>query len=198
MPLGLAGLVIASLVLSGLDLGWVPVAQSKVIGIVVLAGAVPLQTIACVSALPARDGAAATSMGLLCVSWISMGLVRLLSVPGTTSDPLGLVLLATGTLLAGGALAQFAGKPLAGLVLGLAAGRLVLSALYELTHTGAWQTVSGIVGLAVVATAAYLVIALQMEDAQDRAVLPTFRRGRAVLSADLDGAVSEAGVRPQL
>jgi succinate-acetate transporter protein len=198
LPLGLAGLVIASLILSGLDLGWVPIAQSKVIGIVLLTGAVPLQLLACAFALPARDGAAATSMGLLCVSWISMGVVRLLSVPGSTSDPLGLVLLATGTLLAGAALAQAAGKPLAGLALGLAAARLILSALYELTHAGGWQTVSGIVGLAVVATTAYLVIALQMEDAQDRPVLPTFRRGRAELSGHADGAVREAGVRPQL
>jgi hypothetical protein len=102
----------------------------------------------------------------LAVSWISTGLVRLLSAPGSTSHPLGLVLLATGTLLAGVALAQAPGKPLAGLALGLAATRLVPSALYELTHAGGWQTVSGIVGLAVVATAAYLVIALVREDAR--------------------------------
>jgi succinate-acetate transporter protein len=179
LPLGLSGLVIASLVLSGLDLGWVPTAQSRVVGLVLLAAPVPLQLLGCAFALPARDGAAATSMGLLAVSWLSTGLVRLLSAPGTTSDPLGLVLLATGTLLAGAALAQVAGKPPAGLVLGLAAARLVLSALYELTHAGAWQTVSGIVGLGVVATAAYLAVALQMEDARD-------------------DAAPEPGVRPQL
>jgi succinate-acetate transporter protein len=198
LPLGLAGLVVASLVLSGLDLGWVPTTQSQVIGIVLLTGAVPLQATACVSALPARDGAAATSMGLLAVSWISTGLVRLVSVPGSTSHPLGLVLLATGTLLAGAALAQAAGKPLVGLAVALAAGRLVLSALYELTRAGGWQTVSGIVGLAVVATAAYLVTALLLEDARDHPVLPTWRRGRGALSADVDGAGREAGVRPQL
>jgi succinate-acetate transporter protein len=203
MPLGLAGLVIASLVVSGLDLGWVPIAQSKVIGLMLLTGAVPLQLLGCAFALPGRDGAAATSLGLLCVSWISMGLVRLLSGPGTTSDPLGLVLLATGVLLGGAALAQLSAKPLVGTVLGLAAVRLICSALYELTHAGGWQTVSGIVGLAVVGTTVYLVVALQMEDAQDHAVLPTFRRGRGQLSAaersaGADGAVREAGVRPQL
>jgi succinate-acetate transporter protein len=167
LPLGLAGLVVASLVVSGLDLGWVPVSQSKVVGIMLLTGAVPLQLLGCAFALPARDGAAATSMGLLAVSWISMGLVRLLSAPGSTSDPLGLVLLATGTLLAGAALAQVAGKPPAALALGLAAVRLVLSALYELTHASGWQTVSGIVGLAVVATTAYLVTALAVDEARD-------------------------------
>jgi succinate-acetate transporter protein len=167
LPLGLAGLVIASLVLSGLDLGWVPTAQSTVVGVMLLAAPVPLQLLGCAFALAGRDGAAATSMGLLAVSWLATGLVRLLSAPGSTSDPLGLVLLATGTLLAGAALAQVSGKPLAGLALGLAAVRLLLSALYELTHASGWQTVSGIVGLAVVATAAYLVIALAVDEARN-------------------------------
>jgi hypothetical protein len=200
MPLGLAGLVIASLVLSGLDLGWVPPAEGKVVGIMLLAAPVPLQLLGCAFALPARDGAAATSMGLLAVSWIATGLVRLLSAPGATSDPLGLVLLATGTLLAGAALAQTTGKPLAGLALGLAAARLLCSAVYELTDAGGWQTLSGIVGLGVVAATAYLVVALLLEDAQDRTVLPTFRRGRARLASAerVDGATREAGVRPQL
>ena len=163
----------------------------------------PLQLLGCAFSLAARDGVAANAMGLLAVSWIATGLTRLLSAPGSTSDPLGLVLLATGTLLGGAALAQLSGKPLAGLVLGLAAARLILSALYELTHAGGWQTVSGIAGLAVVATATYLVAALQLEEAQDHPVLPTMRRGRARLSAaersaGADGADREAGVRPQL
>jgi len=198
MPLGLSGLVIASLVLSGLDLGWVPVGDGKWIGLMLLSGPVPLQLLGCVFAFPARDGAAANSMGLLAVSWISIGLVRLLSAPGATSAPLGLLLLATGTLLAGAALAQGSGKPVAGLALGLAASRFIVSALYELTHAGGWQTVSGILGLGVVATTVYFVVALQMEDAQDSPVLPTFRRGRAKLSAGADGAAREPGVRPQL
>jgi hypothetical protein len=72
-----------------------------------------------------------------------------------------------------------------------------------LTRAGGWQTGSGIVGLGVVAAAAYLVTALQLEEAQAHAVLPTLRRGRARLSATersagADGAVREAGVRPQM
>jgi succinate-acetate transporter protein len=196
LPLGLAGLVVASLVVSGLDLGWVPATAGHDVGLLLLAGPVPLQLLACAFALPARDGAAATSMGLLCVSWLSMGLIRLLSAPGTVSDTLGLVLVATGVLLAGSALGQGTGKPLAGLTLGLAAARLLLSALHELTGSDGLKTVSGIVGLAVVVCAAYLVTALQVEDAQDEAVLPVGRRGRA--RRDAVGAAREAGVRSQL
>jgi hypothetical protein len=203
MPLGLSGLSVASLVVCGLDLGWVATSQSHVVGLMLLTGAVPLQLLGCAFAFPARDGVAGTTMGILAATWISMGLVRLLSVPGSTSHPLGLVMLVTGTLLAGSALAEVSGKPLVGLAIGLASARFIFSALYELTSAGGWQTVSGIVGLGVVATAGYLVIALQLEEAQDHAVLPTLRRGRAQLtaaerSAGADGAVREAGVRPQL
>lgn len=198
LPMGLAGLTVASLVVSGLDLGWVPVSHSHEIGVMVLIAGVPLQLLGCLFALPARDGAAATAMGLLSISWLGMGLTRLLSPPGTVSDSLGLVLLATGVLLAGSAGGQGTGKPFAGLTLGLAAIRLVLSALHELTGSGGLQTVSGIVGLAVVACAAYLVVALQLEDAEDQAVLPVGRRGRAVRDTGADGAVREPGVRPQL
>jgi succinate-acetate transporter protein len=198
LPVGLSGLAVASLVVSGLDLGWVAVNAGHQIGVMLLIAGVPLQLIGLMFALPARDGAAATAMGLLSIAWMGMGLTRLLSPPGSVSHPLGLVLLATGVLLALSAAGQATGKPLVGLTLVLAATRLILSGLHELTASGGLQTVSGIVGLAVVATAGYMVVALQLEDAQDHAVLPVGRRGRAARATDVDGAVREPGVRAQL
>ena len=198
LPVGLSGLAVASLVVSGLDLGWVPATAGHQVGMLLLAGAVPLQVLGCSFALPARDAAAATSLGVLAVSWLSMGLLRLTSPPGSVSDTLGLVLLVTGALLAGSAAGQASGKPLLGLTLGIAAARLVLSALHELTGSGGLQTVSGIVGLAVVACAGYMVVALELEDSQDQAVLPVGRRGRAARDTAADGAIREPGVRPQL
>ena len=121
LPVGLAGLAVASLVVSGLDLGWVNAADGHEVGLMLLIAGVPLQLVGCVFALPARDAAAATSMGLLSISWMGMGATRLLSPAGSVSHVLGLALLATGGLLAASALGQGAGKPLAGLTLGLAA-----------------------------------------------------------------------------
>jgi succinate-acetate transporter protein len=198
LPVGLSGLAVASLVVSGLDLGWVPVTSGHQVGLMLLISGVPLQLIGAVFALPARDAAAATAMGLLSIAWMGMGLTRLLGPPGSVSHSLGLVLLATGALLACSAAGQATGKPLAGLAVALAAARLILSGLHELTGSGGLQTVSGIVGLAVVAFAGYMVLALQLEDAQDQAVLPVGRRGRAVRDSDADGAVREPGVRAQL
>jgi succinate-acetate transporter protein len=163
-----------------------------------LIAGVPLQLIGAAFALPARDAAAAVSMGLLSISWMGMGLTRLLSPPGSVSHSLGLVLLAAGVLLACSAAGQATGKPLAGVTLACAAARLVLSGLHELTGSSGLQTVSGIVGLVVVALAGYLVVALQLEDAQDQAVLPVGRRGRGRRDTDVDGAAREAGVRAQL
>ena len=203
LPVGLAGLTVASLVVSGLDLGWVPSSASHQVGMMLLIAGVPLQLIGCAFALPARDAEAATSMGLLSISWMGMGLTRLASPPGTVSDSLGLVLLATGALLACVAAGQGAGKPLLGLTLACAAARLILSGLHELTGSGGLQTVSGIVGLVVVATAGYMVVALGLEDSQDQPVLPVLRRGRALRDTTeqaegADGAIREPGVRPQL
>jgi succinate-acetate transporter protein len=198
LPVGLAGLTVASLVVSGLDLGWVPVADGRQVGLMLLISGVPLQLIGATFALPARDAAAATAMGLLSIAWMGMGLTRLLSPPGSVSDSLGLVLLATGGLLACSAAGQATGKPLAGLTLALAATRLILSGLHELLGSGGLQTVSGIVGLVVVATAGYMVLALQLEDAEDQAVLPVGRRGRATRDSNGDGAAHEPGVRAQL
>jgi succinate-acetate transporter protein len=203
LPVGLAGLTVASLVVSGLDLGWVSVSAGHEVGLMLLVAGVPLQLIGLLYALPARDAAAATSMGVLTISWLGMGLTRLLSPPGSVSHSLGLVLLATGGLLACSAAGQAAGKPLLGLTLATAAARLILSGLHELLGSGGLQTVSGIVGLVVAGFAAYMVVALELEDARDHAVLPVIRRGRARRSTteqapDADGAVREAGVRPQL
>jgi uncharacterized protein len=198
LPLGMAGLAVASLVVSGIDLGWVPAADGHQVGLMLLVAGVPLQLLGCAFALPARDGAAATSMGLLSIGWMAMGLTRLLAPPGTTSDSLGLVLLGIGVLLSASALGQGAGKPLVGLTLGLAATRLLLSGLHELTGSGGLQTASGIAGLAVVAAAGYLTAALQVEESEGKAVLPIGRRGRARREADANGAAQEPGVRAQL
>jgi uncharacterized protein len=82
--------------------------------------------------------------------------------------------------------------------------RFGLTGIYELSAAGGWQDVAGVVGLAVVAAAAYTVWALELEDTRDRPVLPTFRRGPAARAltgapaAQLEGVEHEAGVRRQL
>jgi succinate-acetate transporter protein len=202
LPLGFAGLTIASLLVTALDLGWVPTSQSHALGVLLLVSAVPLQLLACVWCFPARDGAAATSMGVLAVTWAATGLIRIESVPGATSQPLGLLLLAGGAVIVASAIAQLAGgKALTGLLIAIAGARTLASGLYELTASAGWQNAAGGIGIGVMAVALYMVTALQLEDARHRPLLPTFRRGpahRAMTVDPVDGAETEPGVRGQL
>jgi succinate-acetate transporter protein len=204
LPLGLSGLGIASLVWSGLDLGWIAAAQGHDAARLILAAAVPLQLLSCLFALMSRDGAAAGALALLASGWISTGVIHLTSPPGTTGDALGLGLLAVGLLLFVSIPAQALSKPLPALAFGLASIRFLLAGLYQLSGATGWQHASGALGLAVALVAAYAVLAFELEDAQSRAVLPTFRRGRGMRSTSgpaedqLMGLEHEPGVRQQL
>ena len=204
LPLGLAGLAIASLLVSGLELSWVSIVDGHQVGMLVLVTAVPLQLVACVFALLARDGAAGSTMAILSATWAAIGLTRLTAMPGAVSTSLGLVLLVAAGVLAGGATGQAMGKLLPGLVVLLAAARFALTGIYELTANGGWQDVSGIVGLVVSGLAGYVVWALEFEAAADRTVLPLMRHGRGAEAMNGNGATPlgdvahEPGVREQL
>lgn len=200
LTIGLSGLAIASLVQSGLDLGWIAKTQAVQVGLVLLAVPFVLQLVACVFSYLARDGATGACVGVLSTTWLAIGLIHIVS-PGATSGALGLLLLSAGGVLALSACATFVGKLLAGAVFLTAAVRFALSGIYELSSNSTWQDVSGIVGLVVCGLAAYGVLAFELEGQKRKPVLPTFRRGRGELSVSggwngqLDGIEHEAGVR---
>lgn len=201
LTIGMSGLAIASLVQSGLDLHWVDVSQSREVGLILLSGPFLLQLLACVFSYLARDGAAGAAIGTLSVSWLAMGLIHIASIPGSRSGALGLMLLAAGTVLALSAFVVMIEKPLPGTVFALAAARFFLAGIYELGGPGFWRDAAGVVGLVVLALAAYSVLAFELEGQQHRPVMPTFRRGsaRAAVLGDpasqIDGVTGEPGVR---
>ena len=100
--------------------------------------------------------------------------------------------------------ASIKGKILISLVLAIAVPRYILSGLYQLTGLPGLHLAAGIVGLVVATAAAYGALALLLEDAFQRTVLPMGRRGGSstALRGDLDDQLSrlrhEAGVRRQL
>ena len=75
LPLGFLGLAAGTIVLTGQQVGWVPVAQSHLVAVTVLVVAVPLQFLACVLGFLSRDPAAAGGMGVLSGTWASIALV---------------------------------------------------------------------------------------------------------------------------
>jgi succinate-acetate transporter protein len=204
LPLGFLALAAGTLLLSGLQLGWLATDQGQDVALVLIAFVFPLQLVTCVFGFLGRDVVAGTGMGVLAGSWLSIGLVTLTSPPGSTSDALGLFLLIAGVAMLVPAAAASTGKLAAFAVLGTTALRFGLTGLYELTASSGWKTAAGIIGLALCALALYAALAMALEDARRATLLPLGRRGagEASLATGLDGQLErierEAGVREQL
>ena len=73
LALGFFGLAAATFVMSGLQLGWVEPTEGKQVALCILAFTVPLQFTASLFGFLARDGVAATGMGLLSGIWAVVG-----------------------------------------------------------------------------------------------------------------------------
>jgi succinate-acetate transporter protein len=204
LPLGFLALSAATMLVSGLQLGWLGVDQGKPVALILIAFVVPLQVVASVLGFLARDGAAGTGMGILAGTWLSVGLVTLAGRPGATSDALGLLLLVASVGMLVPASAALRGKLVPAAVLCTTSLRFLLTGLFQLTASGTWADAAGVVGLFLGALAVYAAFALELEDAARRTLLPVGRRGAgaSALTADLDGQLSnvarEPGVRTQL
>ena len=204
IALGFAGLVAASLVDSGLELGWFSQSEQTQVAIVLLAFAFPLQFAASMIAFAARDGGIGTGIGVLSGTWLTNALIFLATPSSARSHALGLFLLAAGGLLLGVAAAAATGKLVPAAVFAVEGLRFLLAGIYFLGGSEPWQDASGVVGLVVVALAGYAVLAAALEDERTRDVLPLGRRSAGLLSmqkpfADqMRGVEHEPGVRKQL
>lgn len=204
LPLGMAALAGASIMLTGYELGWLPVPRGHDVAAVILAFAVPLQYLASVFGFLGRDSAGGTGMALLGGCWTVTGVLTLLSPPGHRSPVLGLLLLFATAVLLVPALASSLGKVAASAAFALAAARFALTGIYEYSGGTAWEHASGWTGLAVCLVGLYNAFAFELEDTRHRTVLPVLRWGSGRRAVDGDEPVQarsvahEAGVREQL
>jgi succinate-acetate transporter protein len=204
LALGFFGLAAATFVMSGLQLGWVEPTEGRQVVLCILAFTVPLQFTASLFGFLARDGVAATGMGLLSGIWAALSLVTLTGKPGSTSDALGLFLLVAGPALWAPASAALASKRVVALVLATAGLRFLITGLYQLTANEAWENTAGVIGLVLAAIAIYAAYAAEFEDVLKRPVLPLGRRGKGELAVkgtyadQIARVANEPGVRQQL
>ena len=204
LPLGFLGLVVGSLLISALQLHWVPAAQRHELAIGVLAFTVPVQLIACLYGFLCRDVVGSTGLGVLAGTWATLGVSLLTSPPGTTDPGLGIMLVVAAGALLVPATAALTSKVVAALVLVLAAARFAISGGYELTGAAVWQYASGVCGIVVAGVAVYAALAAEMDSATRRNLLPMLRppHGQRAVSGRLPEQVQtlgrEAGVRAQL
>ena len=204
LALGFLALGGATLVLSGSQLGWFAPRESVHVALALMAFGAPLQLLSSIFGFLARDPVAATGMGILAATWLTVGLVQLDSAPRATSAVLGVFLVFAGAALLIPALGAAFGKIVPAVVLLTAALRFSLTGLYQLSANPGLQYAAGIVGLVLLALAFYAALALALEDVRRKRVLPILRVGEGRASIEgtateqAEGVEHEAGVREQL
>jgi hypothetical protein len=146
----------------------------------------PLELVATVVAFLARDTFGATGVGLFTTSWLALGIGLMQSPPGSRSNAVGLFLLAfaAAALLAAAAVMA---KPFFTVLIGLGATRAALSGVWEIWGSTRADQIGGVIAAALCVLGLYGGIALLLEDAKQRAVLPLGRIGdaRRALEGDL-------------
>lgn len=204
MPLSFGGLVIASVVISGYELGWVPTAQHHATGWVLLAVPIPLQLMAAWWGFLARSPAAATGSALLAAVWLAFALDLITTTPGPPgpSNAVGMLMFGAAAMLLAPVLAELrVGSLLSALVLTTTLVRFVFTGVSGITHGTGWVHASGWTGIAVAATALYGAVAFELEGTTQSPLLPTFRvrHAKTAASGTLDEQIetleNEAGVR---
>ncbi|WP_285593584.1 GPR1/FUN34/YaaH family transporter [Actinomycetospora sp. NBRC 106378] len=205
LPLGLFAFAIGNVLLAVTHLGGFSPQDTRVV-MVMLATFIALpQFLAAVLGFLTREPLVATLLGLLAVTWPTDVVVQEYT-GATTSAPRGVLFCALAGVLVLMAIPGLTAKPMFSVVLLSAAARFVAGGLYDLTASTVWERVSGIVAVVVAAAAAYLAIALVIEDVKHRTVLPVGRVGgtesrsamEAGLAAQARNLPQEAGVRAQL
>lgn len=204
LSLGFLGLAFATMLFSGLELGWVPASEGKVLALAVLVFTVPVQFIACVFGFLTRDLVASSGMGVLAGTWASTALITLVSPSGSTSPALGLVLVVSAAAVLMPATGAARTKLLAASVNIGTALRWAVTAGFEFSGQTSWEVAAGCMGIALGVLALYASLAFEIEDQMRKTVLPTFRRKagttamRGDLAAQVSAVANEAGVRKQL
>lgn len=203
LPIGFFAFAIGSFLFSTLELGWVAESQLKQLAIIMIVFVAPLELIASILAFWARDPGGATALGLFGMTWATVGAISLTS-SAPRSQMLGAFMVCMSAVIIAFAVTSAFGKPVLAAVGLLACARFLLTGIYQLDGGAAWEHASGWLGLPLTAAAFYLALALMIEDAQHRTVLPLMRRAAArdAMESDLRQQViaveREAGVRGQL
>lgn len=144
LPLGFFAFTVGTVLLTVLELGWVPVTDSAQLAVLVLAFVLPLEALSGLLAFLARDSGAATGLSTLSAAWAATAISLLHGPPGALSRPLAVFLLTLTALLLVMTAASVIGKPLFGLLLLIGAVRFALTGAYQATgnvaveHTAGW------------------------------------------------------------
>jgi hypothetical protein len=204
LPLGCFSFGIGNVLLSAFLLHWIPVSDTPIFAVMLLAFVAPLELIPCLVAFVSRDTGAATAMGLFAAGWVVQGIELFLANPNTPSPVEGLFLLLLALCLALLAAVTFSGKPLLGILLTVAMLRSIAAGMAQMGVRGPTATIAAILGLVVALFAFYSGFGLMIEDIKGKPIAMTFRRKQAKVAMEgslreqMNNIANEAGVRKQL
>lgn len=205
LPIGFFAFGTGTILLTAIELKWVPLAQTKQLLILVLVFVVPLELLSGFLAFLARDVGAASGLSLLGAAWAGTATVMITGPPGVPSTALGIFLMVLAANMLVLAAASVGAKPAFGALLAIGAARFALTGIYQASLGGtAVLEVAGWIGPPLAAFSLYGGLALLLEDSSQRTILPIGRRGRARTSLEggigpqIEHAEREAGVRRQL
>src|SRR4051794_17206629 len=161
IAIGLGAITIGTVMLSALQFGWIAGAQQQhAVAYVALAAAFPLELLAAIFALLARDALVGTGLAVFSSVWSVTGLTLLSGPPGATNDALGIFLLTGAALLA--LLLVSAGRTrlVFGAIIISGCARLCVTGLYEIKGTDGLKEAAAILGMVLAAACAYGIVAL--------------------------------------
>lgn len=155
LPLGLFSFAIGMALLGGSGLGLLRSGQDlRTAGLLMAAFVFPLQLVAAIFALLARDTGAATALGLFATSWLALGLANVLAPTPLPSRPVGMFLAAFTLMLVPLAVNAAVNARLLSVVLTVSTVRAALQAGYEVGGPHWLDTASGAAALVLVMLAA--------------------------------------------
>ncbi len=204
IPLAAFAFAIGNVLYSAFLLHWIPAAEARPLGLVLLAFVAPLELFPSVLAYLSRDTGGATAFAVFGAAWVVQGLNLLLPGAQMPSATSGFFQLALALVLAIISAVSFAGKPLFGALLVVAVLRTVSGAVVSFGQHDAWPVMTAIAGLVLAIMAFYSAFAFLLEDVRQAISPLTFRTGDAKaamegkLEDQVDALTREAGVRKQL
>lgn len=204
LPLGFFSFGLGNLLVVAWQMHWIPLAETRTMGLVLLGFAAPFQSFTGILGFLARDAAAGTSMFVFASSWIVTGLAMVAT--GNAQHVHVLAWYESGAAVVSLLLAVDAAlsKPFLSTLLVLAAIRFGASAAFQFGAPHALSFIASAAGAVLVAFAFYGGVALLLEDMRHKPVLPVFRRGQARMAmtegvdAQLANLAHEPGVREEL
>jgi hypothetical protein len=146
LPLGIFAFGVGTVLLSGVELHWLPSSEARVLATVLVGYVAPLELLACIFGFLFRDTGTATAMGIFGSGWIILAISFLMAGLAAKSTTIGMFMVMDALAVLSLAVASISPKPLLGILLFLAAARFALASAVQFGGPESLNGPSGTLG----------------------------------------------------